>query len=148
MFWSREFGGNHHQRNNNCINSKNELLSVTVTVEKCLTHSVAVHDDRSIKVSCTKSKWCVIYEVKLANWRTFRTLTLQLHRSWHLQLTKHERGASFFFYRNWGEICPDYNELFGVKFNKLCAVTYKLVHVIGTMLLTWCLNVQQNHCCQ
>ena len=40
------------------------------------------------------------------------------------------RELVFFFF------CIDYNNSLGVKFDKLCTVIYKLVHVIGTTLST------------
>jgi len=46
----------------------------------------------------------------------------------HEELTKYTQGSS-------GNFCLDLNEIFEVKFENMCAATYKLVDVIGTTLL-------------
>lgn len=90
----------------------------------------STHSTKHISSTSTLIPNVCIYENKVANvyagehfvlW----LLTLQLHRSLHLQPTNHKQEAAV-----------------------TCTVTYKLVHVIGTMLLTWSLNIQQDHCCQ
>lgn len=68
---------------------------------------------------------------------TFCTLTLQLQRRQRLYLTTHKQGTSFFLETRIKETSVlIIMESFGVKFDKLCTLTYKLVHVIGTILLT------------
>ena len=129
MYWSTDW-----------INSKNQVVPVagvhcersylgTFTVLWCI---MTDHSNSHMKTSLVdrhpQSNWCVIYVIMLTNMcilEYFKCNSAARFR--HLQLTMYKQGSS-------GDFCLDYKELFGVKFEKLCTVTYKLVHVIGTTL--------------